>query len=95
MRIFWWNNRSLPTPPPRRRPIALLDFINMIEDRLGKKAEIQWQEMSATEMIDTSADIRKAKEVLDWEPQCDLDEGLDLTVEWYLQNLDWVSQVEL
>tara|TARA_R110002096_G_scaffold292704_9_gene487163 strand:- start:1789 stop:2760 length:972 start_codon:yes stop_codon:yes gene_type:complete len=78
-----------------KRPIALLDFIRMIEDRLGKKAEIQWQEMSATEMIDTSADIRKAKEVLGWEPQVDLDEGLDRTIEWYLQNLDWVSKVEL
>ena len=46
-------------------------------------------------MIDTSANIAKAKEVLDWEPEVDLDEGLDLTVEWYLENLDWASQVIL
>jgi len=78
-----------------KRPIALLDFIRMIEDRLGKKAEITWQEMSASEMVDTAADIRKAKKVLDWEPKVDLGEGLDRTVEWYLENEEWAKGVEL
>jgi nucleoside-diphosphate-sugar epimerase len=78
-----------------KRPIALIDFIHMIEHRLGKTAELVFQPMSASEMVDTSADIRKAKEVLGWEPEIDLEEGLDRTVEWYLENLDWASQVEL
>ena len=78
-----------------KRPIALIDFIKKIEDRLGKKAEIIWKEMAATEMIDTSADIKKAKRLLDWEPQTDLDEGLDKTIDWYLQNLDWIKDVDL
>ncbi len=78
-----------------KRPIALLDFIAMIEDRLGKKAEIVWQEMSASEMQDTAADISKAKTMLGWEPQVDLPEGLDATIDWYLQNLDWVKDVSL
>lgn len=78
-----------------KRPIALLDFIQMIEERLGRKAELVFQPMSASEMVDTSADIRKAKELLDWEPEIDLEEGLDRTVQWYLDNLDWASQVEL
>lgn len=78
-----------------KTPIALLDFISMIEERLGKKAELVFQPMSASEMIDTSADIRKAKEVLGWEPEVDLAEGLDETVDWYLKNLDWASQVSL
>ncbi|MDF2376665.1 MAG: NAD-dependent epimerase/dehydratase family protein [Verrucomicrobiales bacterium] len=78
-----------------KKPIALLDFIHMIEDRLGKKAELVFKEMSSSEMIDTAADIRKAKEVLGWEPQFDLEEGLDRTVAWYLENLEWASRVEL
>ena len=78
-----------------KRPISLMDFIHKIEDRLGKKAEIVWKEMAATEMIDTSADICKAKQMLDWEPRVDLDEGLDKTVEWYLGNLDWARDVQL
>ncbi|MCB1205999.1 MAG: NAD-dependent epimerase/dehydratase family protein [Verrucomicrobiae bacterium] len=76
-------------------PISLLDFIRKIEDRLGRKAEIVWQPMSASEMQDTSADIAKAKAVLGWEPEIDLDKGLDATVSWYLENLDWAREVAL
>lgn len=78
-----------------KRPVALLDFIRMIEERLGKKAEIEWKEMSASEMVDTAADIRKAKQLLGWEPEIDLEEGLDRTVEWYLENLEWARGVDL
>ncbi len=78
-----------------KTPVALLDFIAKIEERLGRKAEIVWRTMSASEMQDTAADIGKAKEVLGWEPETDLDAGLDATVEWYLENLDWVREVAL
>lgn len=78
-----------------KKPIALLDFIHLIEERLGKKAELVFETMGASEMIDTAADIRKAKEVLGWEPHVDLEEGLDRSVAWYLENLEWASQVEL
>lgn len=78
-----------------KTPISLLDFIYKIEERLGKKAEIIWKPMSASEMQDTAADITKAKEVLGWSPEIDLDAGLDATVDWYLQNLDWASRVQL
>lgn len=78
-----------------KTPISLLDFIRKIEDRLGKKAEIVWQPMSASEMQDTAADITKARAVLGWEPRTDLDAGLDATVSWYLENLFWARDVAL
>jgi len=78
-----------------KTPVTLLDFISKIEARLGKKAEIVWQPMSPSEMQDTAADITKAKEVLGWEPEIDLDEGLDATVAWYLENLEWAKDVGL
>ncbi len=78
-----------------KKPIALLDFIRAIEERLQKKAEIRWEPMSASEMIDTSADIAEAKRLLDWEPLTDLDEGLDRTIEWYLANKEWASTIAL
>jgi nucleoside-diphosphate-sugar epimerase len=78
-----------------KTPISLLDFIRKIEDRLGKKAEIVWQPMSASEMQDTAADIAKAKRVLGWEPEIDLDAGLGATVSWYLENQSWAGEVAL
>jgi nucleoside-diphosphate-sugar epimerase len=78
-----------------KTPISLLDFIGKIEDRLGKTAEIVWQPMSASEMQDTAADIAKAKTMLGWEPEIDLDKGLDATVAWYLENQNWAGGVKL
>lgn len=78
-----------------KTPISLLDFIRKIEDRLGKRAEIVWRPMSASEMQDTAADITKARAVLGWEPATDLDAGLDATVSWYLENREWAGQVRL
>jgi nucleoside-diphosphate-sugar epimerase len=43
-------------------------------------------------MKDTAADISKAKRLFDWEPETDLPEGLDQTVDWYLENLDWAKK---
>ena len=51
--------------------------------------------MSASEMQDTAADITKAKAVLGWEPEVDLDAGLDATVAWYLENVAWAGGVRL
>ena len=36
-----------------------------------------------------TADIGKAKRVLGWEPRIRLDEGLDMTIEWYAKNRSW------
>lgn len=78
-----------------KTPVTLLEFIAKIEERLGRRAGIVWQEMSASEMQDTAADISKAREVLGWAPETDLDAGLDATVEWYLRNLDWARELAL
>ncbi len=38
-------------------------------------------------------DISKIKQQLDWSPDYNLIEGLKKTVQWYLDNLDWLSAV--
>ena len=39
--------------------------------------------------------IAKAKTMLGWEPEIDLDKGIDATVAWYLENQDWAGGVKL
>ena len=78
-----------------KRPVALIDFIRMMEEKLGKKAEIIWKDAHAADMKDTSADIEKARELLEWEPLTGLDDGLDKTIDWYIKNLEWASQVDV
>jgi UDP-glucuronate 4-epimerase len=44
---------------------------------------------------ETWANIDKAKELIDWEPQISLEEGLDLSVEWYRQNQEMACSLDL
>ncbi len=46
-------------------------------------------------MPETSADITKAGRLLDWRPGTDLDEGLKKTVDWYVDNRNWLKEVKL
>jgi dTDP-glucose 4,6-dehydratase len=38
-------------------------------------------------------DIDKINRELGWTPQHNLQEGLIITVEWYLQNTDWLNAI--
>ena len=40
-------------------------------------------------------DIEKAKDLLKWEPHVSLDEGLEKSVQWYLDNRDWLKDIQL
>jgi dTDP-glucose 4,6-dehydratase len=37
--------------------------------------------------------IDKIYRELDWQPKYDLEEGLKKTVEWYLENTDWLQAI--
>jgi nucleoside-diphosphate-sugar epimerase len=76
-------------------PVSLNTVIAGLEQRLGKKAKINYETFHKADIKITSADISKAKTLLDWQPQVELDEGLDQCVDWYLSNQPWSGQLEL
>lgn len=77
------------------RPVPLLELIRMMEERIGRKAEIIWKDAHPADMKDTSANIDKAKAILDWKPETSLAKGLDETISWYESNKDWASRVNI
>ncbi len=78
-----------------KNPISLKEIIRKIEKLLGKEANIQYLEPNKADMKETWADISKAKKLLNWEPKIDIDEGLNRTVKWYLENKDWLKDISL
>ncbi len=78
-----------------KNPISLKEIIKKIEKLLGKKANIQYLQPNKADMKETWADISKAKKLLDWEPEINIDEGLKRTVKWYLGNKDWLKDISL
>ncbi|MGR3302790.1 MAG: NAD-dependent epimerase/dehydratase family protein [Candidatus Scalindua sp.] len=76
-------------------PKSINYIINKIEGYLGKKAIIEQKPFHKADMLKTWADITKAKRILDWQPGVDVDEGLELTVGWHLENREWLKDVKL
>jgi nucleoside-diphosphate-sugar epimerase len=77
------------------QPVTMNTLIRKLEERLGKKAVIDHKPAHVADMAHTWANIEKAKRLLDWEPRTSLDEGLDATVQWHLDNRDLVMSLKL
>jgi nucleoside-diphosphate-sugar epimerase len=76
-----------------RNPVSLNTIISKLEELLGKKAMIDHKPFHVADLMETWADISKAKNLLGWEPQVSLDEGLEQSVEWYISNQNWLKEI--
>jgi UDP-glucuronate 4-epimerase len=65
------------------RPVALMDMIAILEEILGRRAEIEMLPLQPGEMVETSADISAIRQDFDFRPRIALEEGLRRFVEWY------------
>jgi UDP-glucuronate 4-epimerase len=66
-------------------PVNLLDFIHILEEKIGKKVEKNMLPLQLGDMKETYADIKKSQKLLDFNPKTSLKEGLEKFVEWYLK----------
>lgn len=67
------NNNSEP----------LMRFISLIEQALGKKAEIEFLPMQPGDVKETYADIDSTKRDFGFSPSTPIDQGIPKFVEWY------------
>ena len=74
--------------------ITINEMIKMLEDRIGKPAQIVRADFHPADVTSNHADVSRAREVLGWEPQVSLAEGITRLVDWYMQERDWASQIE-
>ena len=76
-------------------PISINYTIEFAEKHLGKKAVIENKPFHKADILETWANIDKAKEILNWEPTVSLDEGLEKSIDWYLENKDWLKDINV
>ncbi len=76
-------------------PISINFVIKKIEEYLGKKAKIDYKPFQKTDIKETKANISKAKRLLGWEPKISFDDGLWKSVNWYLENKNWLKSIKL
>ena len=77
------------------RPVEINTVIDEIESALGKTATIERHPFHPTDVMATWANISRARELLGWEPQVGLKDGIASVVDWYTDNREWVKDIEL
>ena len=63
--------------------VELLEFIKIIEDELGKEAEKNMMPIQPGDVPETSADIKRSKEMLGFKPKTSIREGISKFLKWY------------
>lgn len=76
-------------------PVSLNTVIEMIEEHLGKKHQRVEKDWHKADMDSTQANTGKAKNLLGWQSQVSLEEGIRLSVEWYLANREFCRSIEV
>jgi len=74
--------------------ITINHLIRMLEARIGKKAHISYQPFHRADVHTNQADVTRAKALLGWEPQVDLEEGVTRLVDWYMAERAWARQID-
>jgi UDP-glucuronate 4-epimerase len=78
-----------PNPPHRifnlghNRPVETLLFVKMLEQLLGRPAEVELLPPQPGDMLETGADLTRVHAALGFEPKIALEEGLRRFVEWF------------
>jgi UDP-glucuronate 4-epimerase len=67
------------------QPVELLRYIEVLEQCLGKKAQMQMLPLQAGDVPDTEADVSELIAAVDYQPTVTVDEGVRRFVEWYLR----------
>ncbi len=71
----------------RGEPVLMADFVEIIEDLVGKKAVLTTPPAPASEPKITFANIDKARRLLDYKPQTSVTDGLARLWDWYQKEI--------
>jgi UDP-glucuronate 4-epimerase len=68
------------------RTVELRELISLLEKELGAKARIDSQPLQPGDVPQTFADVAKARRLLGYNPQTQIEEGIHRFVEWFTEN---------
>ena len=73
--------------------ITVINLIRLMEEIIGKKADVRYGPANPADMLTNQADVTKAGKILGWEPQFDMRAGVTKLVEWYNENREWAKEI--
>ena len=88
-----WNNNQ-PDPASSKAPwsiynignndpVKLMDYINVLEKTLGKKAKINYLPLQPGDVKDTYSNTNNLKKQFNYKPSTSINDGISNFVNWY------------
>ena len=65
------------------KPVNLMEYINALENTLGKKAKINFLPLQPGDVPDTNANVDNLKKKFDYNPSTSVTDGVSNFVKWY------------
>lgn len=75
-------------------PIELEYIVNLLEKNLNKEVKKEYLDMQLGDVLNTGADISKAKRELNFEPKVKIEEGISRFAKWFLENKEWLLSLK-
>ena len=69
-----------------QRPVALLDYVALLEKHLGRRAEVELLPLQPGDVLDTCAEAGDLADATGFTPRISLDEGLGRFATWFLDH---------
>ncbi len=66
-------------------PVALMDYVEAVEEALGKKGKIVYKELQPGDVPSTYADVQSLYDYIDFKPSTTIKEGIKAFVDRYLE----------
>ena len=74
--------------------ISINALVRMLEEKIGRKAQVEHDPFNPADMLANHADVHKAGELLDWKSQFSLQSGVQHLVDWYRSERSWAQHIE-
>ncbi len=73
--------------------ISINGLVSLVEELTGKKANVQYGPPNLADMFMNQANVTKAREMLNWNPQVNLREGIGNLIDWYKAERNWAKDI--
>ena len=73
--------------------ITINGLVELVEELTGKTANVQYGPPNLADMFMNQANVTKAREMLGWNPQVNLSEGIKNLIDWYYAEREWAKDV--
>jgi len=93
-RVIYPNNSTAPYRIfniGNGKPVHLLEFLKILEQKLQKKAKIKEAPMQPGDVLKTSADTNNLFQAIGYQPKVEILEGISLFVDWYLNHYKLIN----